>query len=83
MKQLAIMSEPSFGMRDMSTPAFWFSVSFGEDLIYGALIILSREKFAKIIEDANVNDMKDLKDSPCQIDVSDDGVVSFVKVLNK
>ena len=77
------MSEPHFGMRDMSRPGFWFEVSFGENLTYGSLIILSTDKFAKIIEDANINDMKDLKGHPCQIEVTDFNSVAFVKVLKK
>jgi hypothetical protein len=77
------MSEPHFGMRDMYKPSFWFDVSFGENLSFGALIILTPEQFAKVIEEANVSDMKDLKGKPCQVEVTEDNVVSFVKVLKR
>lgn len=81
-KQLAIMSEPHYGMRDFYKPAFWFEVSFGENLSYGSLIVLSGIEFSKVVEEAGVKDMKDLKDHACQID-STDGIVTFLKVLKK
>lgn len=80
-KELAIMSEPHFGMKDMSYPAFSFSVCWGENLNYGALIILNSKEFSKVVKEADVYDMKYLKGSPCQIEVSDENVVSFVKIL--
>lgn len=77
------MSKPNFGMRDMSHPAFWFSVSYGEDLSYGSLQIVGMEKFAKLIEEADINNLDQLKDHPCQIEVTDKGYVNFVKILRK
>jgi len=83
MKQLAIMGEPHFGLRDMSHPAFWFDVSFGEDLGYGSLIIVNSDTFTKAVEEAAIYDIKKLEGAPCQIDVSDDNIVKFVKFLKK
>ncbi len=83
MKQLAIMTAPKFGMRDMSRPGFWFTVSFGEELSSGALIILPTDEMSEIIKDhTGVYDMSKLDGAPCQIDVTDN-IVTFVKVLEK
>lgn len=79
-RQLAIMSEPEFGMRDMFEPGFWFSVKFGADLSEGALIIMSVIHFSEMIKEEGIYSLKSLKDSPCQIDVTDNAV-TFVKVL--
>lgn len=80
-KQLAIMSEPHFGMRDMDYPAFWFDVRFGESLSRGALIILSIHRMTEVVMKANIRDVSDLRNHSCQVDVSDDGTVSFMKVV--
>lgn len=80
MKQLAIMTAPHFGMRDMYKPAFWFSVSYGENLVYGALIILSADEMTKECIAANVYDISRLEGAPCQIEVKDN-IVSFIKLL--
>ncbi len=63
-KHLAIMTKPNFGMRDMSDPAFWFSVSWGEDLGRGALIILTAEKMSKAIRAADINNLGALNNHP-------------------
>jgi hypothetical protein len=83
MKHLAIMSEPHFGKRDMFRPGFWFQVSWGEDLSHASLIVLGTREFSQAIEDADIEDMKNLNGHPCQIEVSDTNVVTFVKVLKK
>lgn len=77
------MTRPNFGMRDMGHPAFWFSVSYGEDLSYGSLQIIGMERFAKLVEDANIDNLDVLKNHPCQIEVTDKGYVEFVKILDK
>lgn len=76
------MSKPDFGMRDMSEPAFWFSVRFGEELSSGALIVMNTRSFTKAIKDADVYDLNSLKNRPCQIDV-EGNTVNFVKILSK
>lgn len=80
--QLAVMTEPKFGMRDMSRPAFWFSVSFGDSMQFSSLIVLSVESMVKVVTDANIGELKDLKNRPCQIKIDYDNTVDFVKVLN-
>lgn len=84
-KELAIMSQPDFGMRDMSYPNFWFSVSFGENLSSGALIVLSAKQMAGIMKEADIYNLKALKDHPCQIDVDGLGAatVTFIKILKR
>lgn len=82
-KELAIMSQPDFGMRDMSYPGFWFEVSFGETLSSGALIILSAKQMADAMQEADIYDLKSLKNHPCQVDVDDSNTVSFVKILKR
>lgn len=77
------MTKPNFGMRDMSRPAFWFSVSYGEDLQYGSLQIINTERFSKMIIDANIDNLDQLKNHPCQVEVTDKGYVEFVKILDK
>lgn len=85
MKQLAIMTQPDFGMRDMSYPAFWFSVSFGENLNSGALIVLSMKEMAEYMKEADIYDLGSLKDHPCQIDVvgTGSGTVHFIRILKR
>jgi hypothetical protein len=79
--QLAIMGDPHFGMRDMSKPGFWFDVAFGDELSNGALIVLSAETMSRLVEEAEVYDIKHLKGKPCQIDVQDNNTVRFVKII--
>lgn len=83
MKHLAIMTAPKFGMGDMGYPAFWFSVSYGEDLVYGALLIVDIERFTKEVIAADIQDISKLEGAPCQIEVSDNNIVSFVKLLKR
>jgi len=80
-KELAIMTEPKYGMRDMGSPAFWFSVSFGADLMGGALIVLSIKEMGKAIKDAAIYELKNLNNHPCQIEV-ENNCVNFVKILS-
>lgn len=79
-KQLAIMTKPSFGMRDMSSAGFWFSVKFGDSLSSGALIILSTEEMAKQVEEAEVYNIDNLEGQPCQIETEGNSV-HFIKIL--
>jgi hypothetical protein len=82
--ELAIMGEVHFGMRDMSHPAFWFEVKFGENLQYGSLMIVSVEEMARHVTEADVFDVKNLKGWPCQITSEGwGGSVKFVKLLKK
>lgn len=79
-EQLAIMSEPSFGLRDTGIPVIWFSVRWGKDLTWSSLIVITQDHFQDFLKEKNVYDIKNLKDSPCQIDVSGDNV-KFIKIL--
>lgn len=81
-KELAIMSAPSFGVRDIGQPCFWFSVRFGEDLTCALLIVLGVKEMSKIVKEADIYDTKELKNHPCQIE-TEGNTVNFVKVLKK
>lgn len=81
-KQLAIMTAPKFGMRDIGQPGFWFDVSYGENLSYAALIVLSTERMVQAVTDTDVYDISSLDGSPCQIDETDN-IVRFIKLLKR
>lgn len=66
-EQLAIMTEPQYGMRDMSSPGWWFSVSFGADLSYGALIIMSEKEMHDLVVKHNIHDTEQLKNHTCKV----------------
>lgn len=85
MRQLAIMDKPHFGLRDVSYPVFWFSVSYGQELSCGALIVLGVKSFCKIIEDAGIVDIDNLEGAACQVNVDDRGVrfVKIIKTVNR
>lgn len=80
-KQLAVMSKPHYGVRDTSHPIWWFDVKFGDDLGHGALIVLTTAQMRKIVDEAHIYDIETLHNRPCQVEVSTDNSVEFVKVL--
>lgn len=80
--QLAIMSQPHFGMRDMSSPGFWFEVSFGKDLGSGALIVMNVATMVDQVMQADIYDIENLEGQPCQIRIKS-GIVKFVKILKR
>jgi hypothetical protein len=75
-KELAIVRDPGYGMRDAHRPVLWFDVRFGE--ASGALQIFSQPEADKIIEDFGVRDVADLDGRPCFIEF-DGMTVKFIK----
>ncbi len=64
-KQLAIMRDVGFGLRDVGTPCVWFTAHDG---IFASLQILTGKEIEKLLIDSKVHNIKDLEGSPCWIE---------------
>lgn len=77
-KQLAIMRNVSFGMRDTSHPCMWFEVKMDEGS--ASFLMLSWEKAGQVIKDADIKDVKDFDGHACWVEVEDHHTVRFLGI---
>lgn len=76
-KQLAIMKDVGYGLRDTGRPCLFFSTYISEG--GAALQVLFGKDANKVVTDTGVYDVKDLEGKPCWVK-ADGRTITFLEV---
>ena len=76
MKQMAIIKNVEFGVRDTNYPMLSFTVYLGESV--ASLICIPGEKALQIIREHQISDIRRLEGKPCWIETDGLSSVHFV-----
>lgn len=75
-KQMAIIKEVSFGLRDVGKVNLSFSTYISE--CEAALQVLFRDEYEKLIMDGGIKDIKELDGKPCWVEVTGN-LIDFIE----
>jgi len=78
-KQLAIMKDVGYGLRDTGRPCLFFTTYTGECSC--ALQVLFGKDADRVIKDARVYDIRDLEGNPCWVE-KEGNLMRFLKVAH-
>lgn len=79
-RQIGIIADASYGLRDYSKPGLWFTVNIPEG--YSAGQVLFGEDADKFISDAQVSDVKNLNGRACWVNI-EHSQMKVEKVISK
>ena len=77
-ERMAIIENPTFGIRDIGTPMVYFEVSWHPKK--SALVFFANEKALDFVRENHIQDIRDLEGKPCIIRL-DGGIAKFKELF--
>lgn len=78
-KQLAIIKNISYGLRDIGQPCLSFDTYLSEGLV--ALQVLFGKDIEKLLKDGQIIDIKELEGHACWVE-KEGNVIKFLRIAN-